>query len=328
MITIDHAYIINLDRSKDRYAKVTSQLNDEGISYTRFAAIDGYNMNLATRMEGTTEQCMKTCSNGIVGCGMSHLKLWEHIMDSSSPENHYLIMEDDVILNKDFKKRLNVYLSEVPLDFDIVYIGCLVGCDPDGKMTVSQKAHKWATNHGKTGRRLSEHVFIPSLALGTHCYIVSKKGARKLFHLSKGKVDTHIDHQIQRYAEDLEIFAIHPSMARQVQSQSSSTIATANFPRFLMQPLDMVHYSEDMTVAYILSISPRRLWGVEFNVTISLFFVIGLMAARFHWPMSTLLYIFTFLLLPDITVGGDMIHVVVAYILLIAPSVYLKRFLS
>ena len=95
-----------------------------------------------------------------------------------------------------------------------------------------------------------------------------------------------------------------------------------------MQPLDMVHYSEDMTVAYILSISPRRLWGVEFNVTISLFFVIGLMAARFHWPMSTLLYIFTFLLLPDITVGGDMIHVVVAYILLIAPSVYLKRFLS
>ncbi len=311
-------YVVNLDRSRDRMKKVTRQCQLAGLDLVRFPAVDGSRLTRSERSLGTTVGCNKRCTNGIVGCGMSHMALWQLIVDNDMEDT--FVAEDDVVFVRDFKRLLTKYWEEIPVDYDIIYVGCLVGCDPDGLESRDMKMHKW-DNHGKKGKRVSEHVFVPNLALGTHCYIISKTGAAKLLEFSNGKVDTHIDHQIQRYAESLNIYGITPTLAFQEQSQSSSTIARNGFPRFLMQPLDHVYVSEHATLAYRLSISPTTIAGQEVNSLIAFFLVIGIIAAYFNLEIAKITGIFSILLLPDLFLNGQILHTSIALIMLIAPSV-------
>ena len=41
----DIVYVLNLDRSKDRLITISNQLEAAGVTYQRFPAIDGYNVN-------------------------------------------------------------------------------------------------------------------------------------------------------------------------------------------------------------------------------------------------------------------------------------------
>ena len=52
---------------------------------------------------------------------MKHLECYKKIINSSHKLN--LVFEDDVILNTDFKKKLLIYLDQLPEDYDMLFIG-------------------------------------------------------------------------------------------------------------------------------------------------------------------------------------------------------------
>tara|TARA_A100001015_G_scaffold48600_1_gene53689 strand:- start:212 stop:712 length:501 start_codon:yes stop_codon:yes gene_type:complete len=57
----------------------------------------------------------------MIGCTLSHLKLWQKIIKSN--DKNILILEDDVIFVKNFKKKFIEYSKQVPKDWDILYLG-------------------------------------------------------------------------------------------------------------------------------------------------------------------------------------------------------------
>lgn len=100
-------------------------------------------------------------------------------------------MEDDVKFVDNFKLWLGRVWDEVLKDFDIVYVGCLVGCSfigNDGILSYILVGWK-----GSVWKKVSDYVFIFKFVLGSYCYVVSCVGVFKLLELLVGKVSGYFD---------------------------------------------------------------------------------------------------------------------------------------
>lgn len=151
----DYAYIINLERSKDRFNKISKLLNNEQIEYQRFPAIDGYNMkirNLNNHKEFSgkdfksqkirkTDQVKYqiTCDPwsetptkflyqgyslnvGELGIYCSNLMIWKVAVKNQC--NHSLIFEDDIVpIKSNFKQNLDKLITDLPATYDITWLG-------------------------------------------------------------------------------------------------------------------------------------------------------------------------------------------------------------
>ena len=71
---IKHCFYINLDRRVDRKQHVEQQLNNLGVPYQRFKAVQ--------------------LENGAIGCSMSHLSILVKARKEQLP--HVMIVEDDI----------------------------------------------------------------------------------------------------------------------------------------------------------------------------------------------------------------------------------------
>ena len=115
-------FVINLDRSIDRWMSISGNLAKLGIAAERVAGVDGRLMsneecqklqpNLRSKWEFPRE-----ISKGEIGCYLSHIKCWESLRDSD--EEWALIMEDDIA----FSDRAIFYFTNqdwIPKGVDLV----------------------------------------------------------------------------------------------------------------------------------------------------------------------------------------------------------------
>ena len=98
--------VINLERRPDRKENITKQLVKHGINnFTLVNAIDGSKLceseHLANLFEGNNFNNNK----GVIGCALSHLKLWMELCEDVN-NNYYVILEDDIQLYDGFKEKL------------------------------------------------------------------------------------------------------------------------------------------------------------------------------------------------------------------------------
>lgn len=314
------AYVINLNRSPGRLTAVTENLRKEGLAFERIQAVDGAQLSRLVRSDNATRLCANFCTDGQIGCGMSHIKAWQKIIDDGV--SAAIIMEDDVKLVDGFKSRLDVAWREVPKDFDLTYVGCLVGCDPSGNDGIL--SHILAgfpfTQKGNAWKRVSEHVFIPKFALGTHCYIVSRAGAFKLLGLIEGKVSGHIDFQIQDHADKLKMYALHPTLAFQVQKQSASTITTGAFPVIPMKIFDRVQLNETLSLGYFLSCPSMQIGTYTVNTISVILLSVGVYFALRPRYLPMFLKIMAIIMIPDLFISDHIVPLVMAVLLVAAPN--------
>lgn len=198
---INKIYVINLARSPERWIRVSENLNKLGIDYERFEAVDGYNILIknidtgeefrgldikqATASLSLNNQYQIICnpedenpssfifeynkppvfnsvfSPGLFGVYCSNRLIAEEIVRKKY--NYTIVMEDDIIIeNFDFKKKLELYLVNLPKSFDIAYVGVL--SDNKNLIEVNPYVYKFAPDNG----------FFTRMAL-----IESYKGAEK-----------------------------------------------------------------------------------------------------------------------------------------------------
>lgn len=160
VVVIDKAYLINLDRSKDRLEHMEKELANISlpVKYTRFKAIEGAKVKL-TSLEDNKEyypdyiiknypylpekfkvNCYQgeefflgpmtfsfdvnyhhyTIFPGILGCACSHKKIWEEMVKNNY--NYVLVMEDDISFISKFDKYYNILLTNVPKDADFLFL--------------------------------------------------------------------------------------------------------------------------------------------------------------------------------------------------------------
>ena len=95
--------VINLDKRVDRLEKITKQLDDLGITFERFSAIDG------------------TGKNPIIAGRDSHLQVWRENLGKK-----VLVLEDDAYFVDDFQERFDQVIQTLPENWDVFYLGALL----------------------------------------------------------------------------------------------------------------------------------------------------------------------------------------------------------
>lgn len=96
-----HTWVINLDRARDRLARVSAQLDALGLPWTRLPAVDARALT-PQQASALDEPAFRrkhgmTPSLGELGCYLSHIEVMRALL--ASPYEFALILEDDVLLH-------------------------------------------------------------------------------------------------------------------------------------------------------------------------------------------------------------------------------------
>jgi glycosyl transferase family 25 len=89
-------YIINLDRSSERLARIAKELKDAGLPFRRVPAIDGRDLDLSVREydeDASRRHYLARLSPGEIACVLSHREVWRLIQDGE--EEAAVVLEDD-----------------------------------------------------------------------------------------------------------------------------------------------------------------------------------------------------------------------------------------
>ena len=177
-------FVINLDRDVDRMASVRAQVPEA----VRVPAVDGRAMSDDEVRANTTPACRLLCSRSMIGCYLSHAKVWALVARSASPQRaeRALVLEDDVLLDPDFRAKAAAAARRWP-DADLIHLGCTDMCA--------------ALN------ALSGNLFVYASA-----YLISRAGADRLLR-ERGRANYHAD--LSMALAGLEVRVLSPPVALQ-----------------------------------------------------------------------------------------------------------------
>ncbi len=120
----DKAYLISLERSHKRSENFYKYARRANIDVEWFPAIYGLDVDIKDlQNRGYLADNFELRMAGSLGTLLSHIHVWEKIYND--PECDVgLVFEDDAILKKDFKKRLEALpIDRVPGDWDMLWLG-------------------------------------------------------------------------------------------------------------------------------------------------------------------------------------------------------------
>jgi GR25 family glycosyltransferase involved in LPS biosynthesis len=194
------AYVINLRRRTDRLAKFKDKITIFNFNINVYEAIDGKQLVPSPRLNALFEHNDYDMRRGIVGCALSHLKLWAQFYKNPTV-NYYCIFEDDVNFHHEFEGSLNRVLS-LASDNDIIFLGATPNpkCPPDyttkqGVITVSASHslnHYWG---------------------GAFGYLISFNGVKRMFdYIEKTTMTNAIDTMMQKASDVVKVAYVVPSI--------------------------------------------------------------------------------------------------------------------
>ena len=172
--------IINMEKSTDRLEKIKENMNDIGLKFTRFNAINGNQLTDQEIKDNTTFMCRNLlCSRSVIGCALSHITVWKNFLDNQYGTSDILcVMEDDISISGDFPEFLNDTPSiRESLDFDMMRINCGTGNMTGEKINMGK--YKFIKN--------------PVIPLSLACYIITRRGAQKALEILGESVPYIID---------------------------------------------------------------------------------------------------------------------------------------
>ena len=190
-------YVINLERSKRRMVNISNQCEKAGLKFQRWNAYDGSKLDLNNLKRRNLLTKNNKMMVGAIGCSLSHISLWQNTLKNTDHEN-LLIIEDDCIIPPDFKKKLNLYMKQVPKNWDIVYLG--------------------ASNIN--GKRISKNILIPKTVkdsastfnTGTYCMLIKRRILPLLLkkHIPiSGNIDQTMKNKLFKH---LNVYYLYPPL--------------------------------------------------------------------------------------------------------------------
>lgn len=119
-------WVINLDRAPERLARISSQLQELGLAFTRIPAVDARALTEAQRRQlDEPAFCRKhgmTPVMGELGCYLSHVRACELFLASKAA--FALVLEDDVLLHSSLQPVL-AGLMQHPGRWDMVKLSAV-----------------------------------------------------------------------------------------------------------------------------------------------------------------------------------------------------------
>jgi len=212
-------YVVSLKKSTDRHTVLKERL--KGLNYNLFWGVDGskqnineleesglYNHELYNLNRLVKGEPARRLNMGRVGCALSHVNIYKDIIKEKI--NTALILEDDLIVNKLRIASFNKAVSELPVEWDLLYLGHY-----GSNSSFSKKAkikyglykffflmglRKYEPKKYRKGypRLYSENLYRAGSHWGTHAFAVTFQGASKIL-----KYQTPITREADNLLADL-----------------------------------------------------------------------------------------------------------------------------
>ncbi|MDF1777802.1 MAG: glycosyltransferase family 25 protein [Rhizobiaceae bacterium] len=191
-------YLINLDRSGDRLARMRERFHAIGMDYFRVSAIDGCNLSERDVKIFLKDRRSRRWNYGEIGCFLSHLKTWQIFVESG--EDFAAIFEDDAFMSAELTSLL-AGSGWIPEDADIVRL----------------ETTFWKTEIGAERTKLSGKLGLHrllSLHHGAGAYILSARAAKWLLDnndLLRTTIDSAMFDFQEKSCRSLKIYQINPA---------------------------------------------------------------------------------------------------------------------
>lgn len=242
------AYVINLDGAQDRLGKFMEESSRANLEVVRVPGVRGSDLDSIQRRTELTTMCNYTCTDSAIGCALAHKRAWKMALDDGC--EHALICEDDCYFSKDFADAFPRMLNFVPNDFDVLFVGCEMGCSYEQKYSITMRLLLLFKK--SSFRKVNEHVYVPELPLAAHCYFVSRKGLAKLLG-GMQKISNHVDAQMNTI-DGLVMYSLHPKLAFQRVSLYTTNNVPTLYPGKLNRIAEHVLDVDGRPYSYNLSI--------------------------------------------------------------------------
>lgn len=153
-------YVINLDHDTEKWEVIQKKFP---WTVTRISAVDG---SKAKRPFFINKL--------MYGCLQSHRKVWQQIVQNNETA---LVLEDDCHPLPHFQEKFYHVLSTLPPDYDVAVLGYLVS-DVHGDYFLTSITAPFMKR--RCMRRINDEWFVPGYFIGSHCYLITPQGAKKL----------------------------------------------------------------------------------------------------------------------------------------------------
>ena len=218
MNKISEAHVINLKRRGDRLERFYENHSGFDNDVIVQEACDGVSLELTPALKRLFINNDFHWKKPVLGCAMSHLKLWQQLATDEASIDNYLIMEDDVKFQTGWQEIWEKASKEIPDDYDVLYLGGILPPNKDAYNSLIQPVNSyWSRirDHTLFGQASPNRYFH----VCNYSYILSKKGAKKILDniIARGGYYTSADHMICNQIDFLNHYFLSPLVAGSYQ---------------------------------------------------------------------------------------------------------------
>ncbi len=229
---IDEAYVINLDRRKDRMDKLYANHPEFKDRVIRLSAFEGKHIQMTPAIARLFKPNDFFWKKPILGCALSHLQLWWQLLNEKPGIDTYLILEDDVKFQPGWEEKWKAAAGYVPEDADVIYLGGILPPNRTGFDQVKEKVNPYFSRVGVNtifGQTPPNRYFH----FCNYSYILTRKGAEKILKILDDRDGywTSADHMVCNRVDRLNHYFLDPLVAGCYQDEDPK-YQTSQFNNF------------------------------------------------------------------------------------------------
>ena len=194
---VDKIYCLNLDRRQDRWETVKLQFQKSDIEAERFSAIDGMKL-----YDKSSKYHM-----GFNGALKSHRSILKNAIDNDY--DRICVFEDDIIFCEDFEYRFDYYATNIPENWDMMYLGCVYHNCPKPTM-------------------IKKYIYKNEKSYGCFAMIINKDMIKKIYDYTEPELEP-IDEYISRIIKDYNVYSFIPFFVKTANTISDISESNESF---------------------------------------------------------------------------------------------------
>jgi len=221
---IQKTYVINLDTRPDRWKKLMEAEPYLESMVERVSGVNGKTLTMNPFIYNMFNKNEFQWKKSIIGCNLSHISIWSKIAVEKEGD-YFLVLEDDVRFQKGWMDQWKTYLSHIPADADLLYLGGVLPPNKPALPLASQKYNDyWSFIQPNT---LFSPVPLPVFHFCAYSYILTRAGAQKLMTYlfeSEQKSFTVSDHLLGHPSVGLKKYFTNPLLSYCFQEDDSTYV--------------------------------------------------------------------------------------------------------